>query len=134
MKPTNKIMISISHKHSEFIFSGEQHFVILKSTPKVAPYIVYMYETKQNGGAGAVVGCFHSQMKLKTNVPETPQGEEYLKYLAERACISLEELKNYANGGEICAIQICQATRYPASLPLSHFGFSRPPQSWRYLE
>ena len=149
---SNKIMLSIHRIHAERIFSGEKTLEIRKTVPSGTPFIAYMYETKSGGGAGAVVGQFKCRTIIKTNAfgtvtfdefdEEVPywhdstlfEGQEYREYISERACLTLDELTEYANGGDIHALEISEVIRYPAAMPLSFFGINRAPQSWQYVK
>ena len=121
---TNVIMLSIHHIHAERIFKGEKTLEIRKTAPRGAPFIVYMYETKSGGGAGAVVGQFNCKAVIKTDAFSGWSEEPYLKETREliikKSCLSFSELVEYAKGGDICALIVSEVTRYPTPLPLSH--------------
>ena len=136
---SDKIMLSIHHKYAELIFSGEKTIEIRKTAPSGGsfPYIIFMYETKRGGGAGAVVGFFKCGAIIKTNAFSkkfSKEAETYKKETAERACLSVEELESYAGGGSIRGLTVETAIRFPQPRPLSDFGLSKAPQSWRYLK
>lgn len=58
----NKIILSIHHKYSELILTEKKTLEIRKSAPRRGAWgggakdTVFLYETKADGGAGAVVG------------------------------------------------------------------------------
>ena len=136
---SDKIMLSIHHKYAELIFSGEKTIEIRKTAPSGGsfPYIIFMYETKRGGGAGAVVGFFKCGAIIKTNAFSKKffkEAETYKKETAERACLSVEELESYAGGGSIQGLTVETAICFPQPRPLSDFGLSKAPQSWRYLK
>ena len=62
----NKIILSIHHKYSELILTEKKTLEIRKSAPRRGAWgggakdTVFLYETKADGGAGAVVGFFSS--------------------------------------------------------------------------
>lgn len=135
---SNKIMLSIHHIHTERIFSGQKTLEIRKSAPSITPFIVYMYETKSGGGAGAVVGQFKCKEVKKTDVFSSWSEELQLgktrECIIKASCLSFSELVEYANGGDICALIVSDVIRYPVLLPLSAFGINRAPQSWQYIK
>lgn len=137
----DKIMLSIHHKYAELIFSGAKTLEIRKTAPSGGsyPYIIYMYETKRDGGAGAVVGFFKCGAVTKTNAfkmsfADTEGIRAYREEIAERACLTVEQLVDYANGGNIRGLVVGTPIRFPRPRPLSDFGLSRVPQSWQYLK
>lgn len=132
-----KIMLSIHHIHAEHIFSGEKTLEIRKTAPSDTPFIVYMYETKSGGGAGAVVGQFKCRKIME--IPAVYFESQTIRlvpieYVEKRACLTVDELTEYANGGDIHALEISEVIRYPAAMPLSFFGINRAPQSWQYVK
>lgn len=132
------ILLSIHHKHAERIYSGEKTLEIRKTAPKSGSYpcIIYMYETK-NGGAGAVTGFFKCGAHIKTNAFGSglfaAEGEAIRANIAERACLTTDELAEYANGGTIYGYVVSTPIRFPRPRPLADFGLTRAPQSWQYL-
>lgn len=135
----DKIMLSIHHKYAELIFSGAKTLEIRKTAPSGGyPYIIYMYETKRDGGAGAVVGFFKCGAVIKTNA----FGKALFSELADghradivaRSCLDLDKLAAYANDGDICGLVVGTHIRFPRPRPLSDFGLTRAPQSWQYLK
>ena len=136
----DKVMLSIHHKHAERIFSGEKTLEIRKTAPSCSyPYIIYMYETKDSG-AGAVVGFFQCRARIKTNAfgsglcENSPEGRAARENIAIRACLTMEELIEYANGKNIYALEISTPIRFSRPRPLSDFGLARAPQSWQYMK
>lgn len=136
----DKVMLSIHHKYAELIFSGQKTLEIRKTAPSCSyPYIIYMYETKRDGGAGAVVGFFKcnqnsKEKAFKRNYTDTEIIKIYREDIAERACLTTDELTEYANGKEIYALSVSIPIRFPRPRPLSDFGLTRAPQSWQYLK
>ena len=136
----DKVMLSIHHKHAERIFSGLKLLEIRKTAPSCSyPYIIYMYETK-NSGAGAVVGFFKCCARIKTNAfgsglrEESPEGHAARENIAVRACLTVDELIEYADGKDIYALEVSTPIRFPNPHPLSDFGLTRAPQSWQYMK
>ena len=149
---TDKIMMSIHAEHSHNIFDGKKDLEIRKTAPKGNyPYIIYLYETKTSSykgaggilfpGAGAVVGFFTCRAAVKTNAfgsallkSSTDEENAARALISKRACLTLEQLTTYADGGNICGLEVSTPIRFPRPRPLSDFGLSRPPQSWQYLK
>ena len=135
----DKIMLSIHHKYAELIFSGAKTLEIRKTAPSGGyPYIIYMYETKRDGGAGAVVGFFKCGAVIKTNAFGKAllyeQADGHRADIIARSCLTVEQLADYANGGDIRGIVVGTHIRFPRPRPLSDFGLTRAPQSWQYLK
>lgn len=135
----NKVMLSIHHEYTELIFSGAKTLEIRKAAPRcTGKYIIYMYETKRNGGAGAVVGFFQSGITVITNGFGTSlNDEDYDKARADfarAACLTEEELAEYANGATLYGLTVNTPIRFPRPRPLSDFGLTRAPQSWQYMK
>ena len=132
----NKVMLSIHHKYAELILIGQKTLEIRKTAPSDVsyPYTIYMYETKRDGGAGAVVGL------IKTNAfggglfGNGTEENAARRIIAERACLTTDELTEYANGKSIYALSVSTPIRFPCPRPISNFGLTRAPQSWQYLK
>ncbi len=136
----DKVMLSIRHKYDELIFSGKKTLEIRKTAPSCSyPYIIYMYETKRDDGAGAVVGFFKCRMRIKTNAfgrglyGNGTEENATRAIIAERACLTVDELIKYADGKDIYGLEVSTPIRFPCPRPLSDFGLTRAPQSWQYL-
>lgn len=139
----DKIMQSIHHEHAENIFIGAKDYEIRKTAPSGGsyPYIIYMYETKRDGGAGAVVGFYMCRAIITTNAfgealykSNTPEEAAVRQEIAKRACRTEEQLIEYADSGSIRIWVVSNPIRFPRPRPLSDFGLSRAPQSWQYLK
>lgn len=136
----DKIMLSIHHKYAELIFGGKKTLEIRKTAPSGGsfPYIIYMYETKRDGGVGAVVGFFKCGAVIKTNAFGkalfSEQADRYRADIASRSCLTVEQLTSYANGNDIRGLVVGTPIRFPRPRPLSDFGLTRAPQSWQYLK
>ncbi len=132
------IIIAIHKIHSDKIFDETKKLEIRKRAPKNIryPYTALVYETKNGGGAGAVVGVFSCGATIKTNVFATlgGEGEAYRADIARRACLSVDELCNYANGADIYGLVIDKVERFSEPRRLSEYGLKRPPQSWQHLQ
>ena len=97
---SNIIILSIHKQHADNILSGKKIYEFRKNKPKKQnlPYLVLLYETQNGGGAGAIVGaCKMSNTITFTACElETPVMGVWRKALADGACLTIEELKQYA--------------------------------------
>ena len=133
----DKVIFSIHPEHTKNIFDLIKQLEIRKKVPKCDfPYIGFIYETKKNGGAGAVIGFFTCKCHIKTNVfaIHSQAGDAYRKDIAKRACLTEDKLYTYANGESIYGIDISTPVLFPRPRPLSDFGIKRAPQSWQYIK
>lgn len=130
------VLLPIRRKHAANIYAGTKTVELRKTVPHLDPgsynlaknpFRVYMYESKADGGAGAVTGFFSCPGYIGTF-------GQYMEEIARRAQVSMEYLMEYAGGGWIYGWEVRQPTRLPAPVPLSALGITRAPQSWRYLE
>lgn len=78
-----------------------------------------MYETKQDSGAGAVVSFFKCRMRIKTNAfgsghyGNGTEENAARAHIAERACLTVDELKKYADGKDIYGLEVSTPVRFP---------------------
>lgn len=137
---TDAILYSIHREYTDEIFNGDKTLEMRKRAPKGLsyPYIALIYETKKNGGAGAVVGFFTCPCTITTNAFESrlyaQTAAAYRADIAKRARLTEEQLEEYANRGKLDGVVISNPTRFPKPRPLSDFGLSRPPQSWQRIK
>lgn len=122
------ILLSIHPKHCQKILAGEKTAEIRKTRPILTgsgPPRIYLYETKE--GRGAVVGecvcfrvsCFNSAK---------------YEYIQKASCLTEQEIAAYSKGKKYYAWLLKDVTPYRNPRPIVEFGFSRAPQSWRYLK
>lgn len=134
---SNIIILSIHKRHADNILAGKKIYEFRKNKPKKAnlPYLVLLYETQNGGGAGAIVGaCKMSNTITFTACElETPVMGVWRKALADGACLTPEELKQYANGKDVYAWYVSNPIRFKEPLPLSRLDLTRAPMSWHYL-
>ena len=132
------IIQAIHKEHADNILSGRKTLEFRKGAPSGDfPYTVYLYETKNSGGRGLVVGLYTCEGKIRLNYPSSldkAQAERLLMNYADRGCLSLDRLLAYADGGEIIAWCISNPIRFRNPRPLDMFGLKKPPQSWQYLK
>lgn len=72
-----------------------------------------------------IVGEFISEGYIKTNI---------FRFLTTASCLTMEELKEYANGDPLCAWLVNSPVKYKTPHKLEEVGIKRAPQSWCYCE
>ena len=109
------VMLSIQPKWCELIASGKKTIEVRKTAPKLqTPFMCYIYETKglcdtptfidEDGhisyrGRGQVIGEFVCDRIDRLYIPISTSATPPDKEAVEKAtCLSLDELKKYANG------------------------------------
>lgn len=139
------ILMSIRARYAALILSGRKTLEIRKTAPKglreSAEITVLLYESKREGGKGAIVGRF-----LCRNI--FPVTKMKVDEVCRRACLSREALQAYAErpqripgaessaavpGGKIYAWSVEATVTFEQPIPLQEVGVSCPPQSWRKL-
>ena len=139
------ILMSIRARYAALILSGRKTLEIRKTAPKglreSAEITVLLYESKREGGKGAIVGRF-----LCRNI--FPVTKMKVDEVCRRACLSREALQAYAErpqripgaessaavpGGKIYAWSVEAPVTFEQPIPLQEVGVSCPPQSWRKL-
>lgn len=139
------ILMSIRARYAALILSGRKTLEIRKTAPKglreSAEITVLLYESKREGGRGAIVGSF-----LCRNI--LPVTKMKVDEVCRRACLSREALQAYAErpqripgaesstdvpGGKIYAWSVEAPVTFEQPIPLQEVGVSCPPQSWRKL-
>ena len=123
-----EIIASIKPHYTQKIFSGEKRIEMRKSEPNCNwPFKVFMYETKGNGGKGAVVGEFIVRCTFAEKYP-------FPAALTASACINSQALNDYAADKIIHSWYISDAKQYQKVKSLKEFGLNRAPQSWCYIK
>lgn len=125
-----KVMLSVQPYWDRKILSGEKKADIRKSIPTSAPgytcpFRVFLYETKAQKGAGAVVGeciCYCAD-----------EVQDY-SIVTDFSLLTEWQLAKYARGRKIYAWFLAEVVKYDKPKPLSAFGLGRAPQSWCYVE
>jgi predicted transcriptional regulator len=133
------ILISVRPEWAEKILNGEKTIEVRKTAPTCKlPMPCYVYETKNGGGRGAIVGVF-MLIGLRRIYPKRfGYGDDGLPL--KRACLSNDDLAKYCGTGgyyyfnHLCGWEIRNPETFRKPKPLSGFGLKRPPQSWRYIE
>ena len=134
---SNIIIQSAKKEHVANILSGKKTYEFRKNKPKAGkyPYLVLLYETKDGGGRGGIVGAYMCSGVLKTNVfaHRNPVADTWREHIAREGCVTVESLYEYAKGRDIVAWNVRNPITFAEPLPLSKFGLTRAPQSWHYL-
>lgn len=153
------MLISINKPHTDNIFS---YIKGLEWRKKPLPEgLYYVYETKNKGGCGMVIG----EMRITGSLAVDTSGPMEV-CLVNSGCVHPVTLKKYANNGIVYANFIQDIKRYDVPKPLSEFykecagldntgmcyeceyavgeecdcavngrlHLTRPPQSWCYVE
>lgn len=144
------MLISINKPHTDNIFS---YIKGLEWRKKPLPQgLYYVYETKNKGGCGMVIG----EMRITGSLAVDTSGPMEV-CLVNSGCVHPATLKKYANNGIVYANYIQDIRRYDVPKPLSAYGtkhkcnlskkcteqgflcagyckLTRPPQSWCYVE
>lgn len=73
-----------------------------------------------------IVGLFDCEGITRTNLYDS---------LAERSCLTAEQISKYAGGGKVCGwlIEKGSLVEFDNPLPVETSGQTRPPQSWCYI-
>ena len=144
------VLISINKPNTDNIFSGIKSLEWRKRP--LPEGLCYVYETKNKGGCGKVIGEMHV---IGSRPVDTSRPLEVC--LVNAGCVHPVALKRYANNGTVYANFIKDAKRYDTPRSLSNFlrcnypwdccacdyfdGLDmscnkpkRPPQSWCYVE
>lgn len=129
------VLLPIRKQHAANIYAGTKTVELRKTAPRFHPgswnpakypLRVYLYESKADGGDGAVTGFFDCPGYLGT------RGEQK-QDIARMAQVSMDYLLEYAAGGWVYAWKVKNPTRFPEPVALSALGIDHAPQSWRYL-
>lgn len=139
------ILMSIRARYAALILSGQKTLEIRKTAPKglreSAEITVLLYESKREGGRGAIVGSFVCRSIRPVTMRE-------VREVCRRACLNREELMAYAErpqrksgekrstaapGEKIYAWNVEDPVNFEQPMLLQQVGVSCPPQSWRKL-
>lgn len=108
------MLISINKPHTDNIFS---YIKGLEWRKKPLPEgLYYVYETKNKGGCGMVIG----EMRITGSLAVDTSGPMEV-CLVNSGCVHPATLKNYANNGIVYANFIQGIRRYDVPKPLSEF-------------
>ena len=133
----DSIVASIRPPFAGQLMSGQKTVEIRKSrpmfnpftgTPAAGPVRVYIYETKNGGGAGAIVGRFDCPGFLEI------RGAADAEQAAPAACLAVKDMEAYRGpGGLLYGWKAVNAKRYKQPVPLAALRMASAPQSWRWL-
>lgn len=124
------ILLSVRPPFSGFIMNGQKTWELRKNAPRIPRgehVTLWLYESGKDGERAIIGKC--------TSWRRTPVPNPYLFQctamdIAEMACVSMDELKDY---WPCYAWAVQHPVRLPAPVPLSAIGLTRPPQSWQYI-
>lgn len=134
------VLLPIRKQHAANIYAGTKTLELRKKIPTFmpgtwepvrCPFRVYMYESKADGGAGAITGFFDCPAYVGI-CKQSPE-ERYPAGIAQDAQVSPEYVEEYGGMGWVYAWKVKNPTRFPEPVALSALGIDRAPQSWRYL-
>lgn len=142
----NYLLMSIRARYAELILSGKKTLEIRKSAPRgqreSCEYTVLLYESKQDGGRGLIVGGFECRRIRRVTEAE-------VREVCRGACLTRDELQEYAertqrfteagnsrptHSGRIYAWSVENPVKFEKPVTLQDVGVSCPPQSWRTLK
>lgn len=141
-----EILISIQPKWVAKILNGEKTIEIRKTRPNCElPAKVYIYATKSKRDTIRMIGSYrflsgvHFEIgkvlaEFTLNKVETIKENQIYnaKAMLEHACLTIEELNNYAKDKKFYAWHIEDLKIYDEPKELSEFGIKKAPQSWQY--
>lgn len=110
----SSVLISINKPHTDNIFSGVKGLEWRKKT--LPEGLHYVYETKNKGGCGKVIG----EMHIVGSVAVDTSGCLEVA-LVNNGCVHPASLKEYANNGIVYANFIKDAKRYDVPKELGQF-------------
>lgn len=124
------IMLAINPPHSRNIMEGIKR-VEWRKRPLWVGRRTFIYETKNGGGCGMVIGevvlAAARSHRIFTEI------SDLLDVDIDLGCVPKDELKQYAGKEPILwAHDIFSTVEYPKPISISEFGLKRPPLSWCY--
>lgn len=134
------VLLPIRKQHAANIYAGTKTVELRKTVPRFDPgsynpakypFRVYMYESKADGGAGAITGFFDCPAYVGV-CKQSPE-EHYPTGIAQDAQVSPEYVEEYGDGGWVYAWKVRNPTHFSEPVALAAVGIDRAPQSWRYL-
>lgn len=157
------VMISINPKWVEKIANGQKKIEVRKTAPKCeVPFRCYIYCTKTRDNeiykrykvddikSGKVIGEFVCDKVFllhpytydmgsadleRRKFIQTFEGSSKENEILAATCLTQDEMFDYIGVGNYgYGWHISDLKRYGKPKELSEFGFTRPPQSWCYIE
>ena len=131
-KPTNEYIMAIKPEWVALIESKQKTLEIRRTAPYISPpvsennpIVVWVYETKSDGGRGQITGRF-----LCCNIRSFDAHRDNL-LLRRAARVPWEKLKEYqGDRTHLYAWEITCYKKLAVPLPLSALGCQFAPQSW----
>ena len=108
-------LISINKPHTDNIFSEDKGLEWRKKPLPAGLY--YVYETKNKGGCGMVIGEMQIESYRSVNT-----SRPLPVWFVNAGCVHPAALKRYANNGTVYANFIKKAKRYDKPKPLGDFS------------
>lgn len=116
------IIAALHEKWWEKMKAGEKLLEIRKTRPKEpGPFRVLVYIT----GTGCIYGQFTCPIVLEVKNYED---------IVEKSRVPLDKLHEYGAGKPLAGWVVHDVVEYVTPHPLSLYGLTRPPQSWRYYK
>lgn len=145
------VLQSINKPHTDNIRAGIKNIEVRKDKPNLpTPFPVLIYETKNKGGIGKVIGEFVCDKVLEWKyLPDHTNENEYEYYIecadGHATCLTYDEIYNYGKGKPLYGWHISNLKIYDKPKEVSEFKqeivkgampkkLIRPPQSWCYVE
>lgn len=137
-------MISINKPHTDNIFDGIKYNEWRTKPLPLGKH--YVYETKNKGGCGKVIGEMEIVKNIEVDIASFETYNLFVDELISSGCVSEDFLFNYAHKHDtfiLYANIIDKAKRYDKPKEISEFWsvsgnkmgqIQRPPQSWCYVE
>ena len=140
------VMKSVSPRICEKVANGDCTILVSKTAPKCeVPFKCYIYETK-----GKVIGEFicdkvfllhpytydggNADLRHRKLI-QTFEGSSKENEILAATCLTQDEMFDYIGAGNYgYGWHISDLKIYGTPKELSEFGFTRPPQSWCYIE
>lgn len=112
---------------AEIDFQGMKDVELRKNMPNTAePFLIYLYETKSQGGRGAVVGQCICYCAARVTGPSE------MTVLQKSSCVTFAEMLEYSPQRHTCAWYLAGVKKFKKLRQLSEYGISHAPQSWCY--
>lgn len=136
------ILLSIYKVFSDQILNGSKTIEIRKTMPRDVEYplICLLYETKEKGGSGEIVGCFTCNRIEKTSIfncfEKFNDNNKMLRaQVSKMAALSVDDIFGYArNSQSIYLYYIDKYMKFKKPISLKRCGITYPPVSWRKLD
>ena len=138
------VLISISPKWCDLIKSGKKTVEARKTVPKsLLPYKCYIYETKNSGGSGKVIGEFicDKHIWVLSHPCIFAKRDTFHSKAIDDACLTMGEVEKYSAGKDVYGMTISNLVIYDEPIDVYAFysattgkQLTRPPQSWCYVK